>query len=59
MDGGDVEFVSLDEQGSVMVRLLGSCVRLPHVAALAQAGHREPPMSRIEGVISVDAEGLS
>jgi ATP-binding protein involved in chromosome partitioning len=26
MDGGDVEFVSLDDKGKVMVRLLGSCV---------------------------------
>ena len=26
MDGGDVEFVSLDAEGRVMVRLLGSCV---------------------------------
>jgi len=30
MDGGDVEFVSVDEEGVVSVRLTGKCGHCPH-----------------------------
>ena len=56
MDGGDVEFVSLDEQGKVMVRLLGSCVGC-HMSQLTLKQGIENLL--IDGVTSVDAEGLS
>jgi len=59
MDGGDVEFVSLDAEGRVMVRLLGSCVGCPMSQLTLQQGIENLLMSRIEGVTSVDAEGLS
>ena len=59
MDGGDVEFVSLDGEGRVMVRLLGSCVGCHMSQLTLKQGIENLLMSRIEGVISVDAEGLS
>ena len=59
MDGGDVEFVSLDEQGKVMVRLLGSCVGCHMSQLTLKQGIENLLMSRIDGVTSVDAEGLS
>jgi Fe-S cluster biogenesis protein NfuA len=59
MDGGDVEFVSLDEEGRVMVRLLGSCVGCHMSQLTLKQGIENLLMSRIEGVTSVDAEGLS
>jgi Fe-S cluster biogenesis protein NfuA len=58
MDGGDVEFVSLDEQGRVMVRLLGSCVGCHMSQLTLKQGIENLLVSRIEGVTSVDAEGL-
>jgi Fe-S cluster biogenesis protein NfuA len=59
MDGGDVEFVSLDGEGRVMVRLLGSCVGCHMSQLTLKQGIENLLMSRIEGVTSVDAEGLS
>jgi Fe-S cluster biogenesis protein NfuA len=58
MDGGDVEFVSLDEQGKVLVRLLGSCVGCHMSQLTLKQGIENLLVSRIDGVTSVDAEGL-
>jgi Fe-S cluster biogenesis protein NfuA len=59
MDGGDVEFVSLDDKGRVMVRLLGACTGCHMSQLTLKQGIENLLMSRIEGVTSVDAEGLS
>ena len=59
MDGGDVEFVSLDGEGKVLVRLLGSCIGCHMSQLTLKQGIENLLMSRIEGVTSVDAEGLS
>jgi Fe-S cluster biogenesis protein NfuA len=58
MDGGDVEFVSLDEHGKVLVRLLGSCVGCHMSQLTLKQGIENLLVSRIDGVTSVDAEGL-
>ena len=59
MDGGDVEFVSLDDQGRVLVRLLGACTGCHMSQLTLKQGIENLLMSRIEGITSVDAEGLS
>jgi len=59
MDGGDVEFVSLGADGKVMVRLLGACTGCHMSQLTLKQGIENLLMSRIEGVTSVDAEGLS
>ena len=59
MDGGDVEFVSLGADGKVMVRLLGACTGCDMSQLTLKQGIENLLMSRIEGVTSVDAEGLS
>jgi Fe-S cluster biogenesis protein NfuA len=58
MDGGDVEFVSLDEHGKVLVRLLGSCVGCHMSQLTLKQGIENLLVSRIEGITAVDAEGL-
>lgn len=59
MDGGDVEFVSLDDKGRVLVRLLGACTGCHMSQLTLKQGIENLLMSRIEGITSVDAEGLS
>ena len=59
MDGGDVEFVSLDDKGRVMVRLLGACTGCSMSQLTLKQGIENLLMSRVEGVTSVDAEGVS
>lgn len=58
MDGGDVEFVSLDAEGRVMVRLLGACTGCHMSQLTLKQGIENLMISRVDGVISVDAEGL-
>jgi Fe-S cluster biogenesis protein NfuA len=58
MDGGDVEFVSLDAEGRVMVRLSGACTGCHMSQLTLKQGIENLLVSRVEGVISVDAEGL-
>jgi Fe-S cluster biogenesis protein NfuA len=58
MDGGDVEFVSLDESGKVTVRLLGACTGCAMSQLTLKQGIENLLMSRLDGVTSVEAEGL-
>ena len=59
MDGGDVELVDVDAAGAVTVRLLGACTGCSMSQLTLKQGIENLLMSRIEGVTSVDAEGLS
>ena len=59
MDGGDVELVDIEPGGRVLVRLLGACTGCAMSQLTLKQGIENLLMSRIEGVISVDAEGLS
>ncbi len=58
MDGGDVEFVSLDDAGKVTVRLLGACTGCAMSQLTLKQGIENLLLSRLEGVTSVEAEGL-
>jgi Fe-S cluster biogenesis protein NfuA len=58
MDGGDVAFVSVDAQGKVMVRLSGACTGCSMAQLTLKQGIENLLISRVEGVTSVDAEGL-
>ena len=58
MDGGDVAFVSLDEGGKVVVRLSGACTGCAMSQLTLKQGIENLLMSRIDGVTSVEAEGV-
>lgn len=58
MDGGDVEFVSLDDAGKVTVRLLGACTGCAMSQLTLKQGIENLLLSRLDGVTSVEAEGL-
>jgi Fe-S cluster biogenesis protein NfuA len=55
MDGGDVEFVSVDDQGRVFVRLLGACTGCAMSQLTLKQGIENLLLTRVPGVTSVDA----
>ncbi|MEO6463751.1 MAG: NifU family protein [Candidatus Eisenbacteria bacterium] len=55
MDGGDVEFVGVDEAGRVTVRLLGACTGCSMSQLTLKQGIENLLLMRIPGVTSVDA----
>lgn len=55
MDGGDVEFVGVDDQGRVTVRLLGACTGCSMSQLTLKQGIENLLLTRIPGVTSVDA----
>ena len=52
-DGGDIELVSIDEDGVVSIRFLGACVGCPSVDMTLQGGIEVMLKSRVEGVTAV------
>ena len=58
MDGGDVAFVDLDEAGKVTVRLSGACTGCAMSQLTLKQGIENLLLSRLDGVTSVEAEGL-
>ena len=55
-DGGDVEFLSFDEEdGLVQVRLLGACVACPISMVTLKEGIERRIKDRVPGVTEVDA----
>ena len=59
MDGGDVEFVSLDDAGKVTVRLSGACTGCAMSQLTLKQGIENLLLSRLDGVTSVEAETVS
>ena len=55
MDGGDVEFVGVDEAGRVTVRLLGACTGCSMSQLTLKQGIENLLLMRVPGVTSVDA----
>ena len=55
MDGGDVEFVGIDEAGKVTVRLLGACTGCSMSSLTLKQGIENLLLMRVPGVTSVDA----
>ena len=55
MDGGDVEFVGVDAEGRVTVRLLGACTGCAMSQLTLKQGIENLLLHRVPGVTSVDA----
>ena len=55
MDGGDVEFIGVDEAGRVTVRLLGACTGCAMSQLTLKQGIENLLLMRVPGVTSVDA----
>lgn len=55
-DGGDVEFVSVDEQGIVTVRMLGACADCLSLDATLSEGIEAILLEEVEGVTGVRLE---
>jgi Fe-S cluster biogenesis protein NfuA len=57
MDGGDVEFVSLSNDGIVSLKLTGACGMCPHAQMTLQYGienYLKQKIPEVKGVVSVD-----
>ena len=55
-DGGDVEFVSMDEEGVVSVRLKGACSHCPHSQITLKMGienYLKKQIPQVKAVIGV------
>lgn len=52
-DGGDVEFVSLDEDGVVKVRMLGACMDCLAINETLEAGVEAIILEEVEGIKAV------
>ena len=52
-DGGDVEFVSLDEDGIVKVRMLGACMDCLAINETLEAGVEAIILEEVEGIKAV------
>ncbi|PIE04880.1 MAG: hypothetical protein CSA76_01910 [Spirochaetales bacterium] len=55
-DGGDVEFVSVDETGNVLVRLMGACNGCPMATMTLKQGIETYLKKVVPGVTSVEQE---
>ncbi|MBD3388691.1 MAG: NifU family protein [Candidatus Altiarchaeales archaeon] len=53
-DGGDVEFVSVDDEGVVKVRLKGACHGCPMSQMTLQHGIEQVLKKEVEGVKKVE-----
>lgn len=53
-DGGDVEFVELDEDGVVKVRLLGACGSCPSSTITLKAGIERALLEEVPGVKEIE-----
>lgn len=55
LDGGDVEFVDIDDDGIVVVRLLGACVGCPSSSVTLKSGIERQLRERVPEVTAVRA----
>lgn len=53
-DGGDVEFVDIDEEGVVKVRLLGACGSCPSSTITLKAGIERALLEEVPGVKEIE-----
>ena len=53
-DGGDVEFVDIDEEGVVKVRLLGACGSCPSSTITLKAGIERALLEEVQGVKEIE-----
>ena len=52
-DGGDIELVSIDQDGVVSIRFLGACIGCPSLDMTLQGGIEVMLKSRVDGVTAV------
>lgn len=52
-DGGDVQFVSLDEEGIVKVRMLGACSECMSINVTLEGGVEAIILEEVEGIKAV------
>ncbi|MFI3283664.1 MAG: NifU family protein [Erysipelotrichaceae bacterium] len=57
-DGGDVEFVSVDEQGVVTVRMHGACIDCMALDSTITDGIEAILVDEVEGVTAVKLEEI-
>ena len=55
-DGGDIEFVSVDDAGKVLVRLTGACDGCPMALMTLKQGVEAYLTKKIPGVTTVEQE---
>ncbi|WP_209125750.1 NifU family protein [Alkalihalobacillus sp. BA299] len=53
-DGGDVEFVDIDDEGIVKVRLLGACGSCPSSTITLKAGIERALLEEVPGVKEIE-----
>jgi Fe-S cluster biogenesis protein NfuA len=54
-DGGDIELVSVDEDGVVSIKFLGACIGCPSLDMTLQGGIESTLKERVKGVTIVKA----
>ncbi len=55
MDGGDIEFLELDDEGTVKVRLLGACGACPFSVMTLKMGVEQSLKNMVPGIKQVVA----
>lgn len=53
-DGGDVELVDVDEDGVVLLRLMGACGNCPSSAITLKAGIERALTAEVPGVTEIE-----
>lgn len=53
-DGGDVELVDVDEDGIVLIRLMGACGNCPSSAITLKAGIERALITEVPGVKEIE-----
>lgn len=53
-DGGDVELVDVDDDGIVLIRLMGACGNCPSSAITLKAGIERALMAEVPGVTEIE-----
>jgi len=53
-DGGDVELVDVDEDGIVLIRLMGACGNCPSSAITLKAGIERALVTEVPGVKEIE-----
>lgn len=53
-DGGDVELVDVDEEGVVLLRLMGACGNCPSSAITLKAGIERALVTEVPGVTEIE-----
>ncbi|WP_010532284.1 NifU family protein [Lentibacillus jeotgali] len=53
-DGGDVELIDVDDDGTVLIRLMGACGNCPSSTITLKAGIERALRSEVPGVTEIE-----